>query len=80
MERHEAQKILNGRQDYIHHKAKLSANQGIEIRLRYNAGGVTMKELAEEYGVCPRTISRIVTGQRAETAYRRILLGVEVRL
>lgn len=34
------------------------------IRLRYSQGGITQRELAQEYGVSPATISSVITRQR----------------
>lgn len=50
---------------------KLRANQAVEIRERYAAGGTTYKELALEYGVSQLTILQIVnrkTWKNAEMA------------
>lgn len=35
-----------------------------EIKTRYTQGNVTQQQLAEEFGVSPRTISAVVTGYR----------------
>lgn len=44
---------------------KLSDKQRDEIQSRYRAGEMTQKQLADAYGVSPRTISSIVpTGKR----------------
>ena len=40
--------------------AKLTAAQVTEIRTRYAAGGVTLKQLAVDYGVNRDTIGKIV--------------------
>lgn len=41
-------------------RAKLTEEQVLEMRQRYDEGGVTYDELAEEYGVHKGTISQIV--------------------
>ena len=43
--------------------AKLTADQALEIFRRYQAGGVTQQELADEYGVDRSNISRIASGE-----------------
>lgn len=45
-----------------HHMAKLSDDDAVVIRNTYSEGGVTQYELAEQFGVCQRTISKIVRG------------------
>jgi len=40
--------------------SKISNEQVTELRQRYAAGGVTQRELAEEYGVTQGTISQII--------------------
>ncbi|WP_080700196.1 HNH endonuclease signature motif containing protein [Bordetella hinzii] len=45
-----------------HHQAKLTDAQAIEIRSAYSAGGVTQRQLAAIYGVCQRSISKVVRG------------------
>lgn len=45
-------------------KAKLTAAQVAEIRERYAAGGVTQRELGEEFGVGQTQVGRIVRGVR----------------
>jgi DNA-binding XRE family transcriptional regulator len=42
----------------------LKKNQVIEIRKRYNRGGITQKELAKQYGIRDSTISEIVNFKR----------------
>lgn len=44
--------------------AKLTETQVAEIRARYQPGGVTQDQLAEEYRVTRRTIGMIVRGER----------------
>lgn len=46
-----------------HGRAKLSKRQVRAIRREYAAGGVTLRELAEEYGVTPAHISAIGRGK-----------------
>lgn len=56
-----------------------------EIIERYMEGGVTMKQLAEEYGVCSRTISRYICAsgvldraeKRADTRARLALINLK---
>lgn len=56
-----------------------------EIIERYMEGGVTMKELAEEYGVCTRTISRYICNsgvldraeKKADTRVRLALINLK---
>jgi hypothetical protein len=43
-----------------HGQAKLTEDRVRSIRDRYAAGGVTQKELAQEFGVCIANISMIV--------------------
>lgn len=43
-----------------HHQAKLTDAQVIHIRERYDAGGVAQRTLALEFGVCQRTIAKVV--------------------
>lgn len=45
-------------------KRKLSDQQVRDIVVRYRAGGVLMRELAEEHGVSLSTVSLIVNGKR----------------
>lgn len=40
--------------------ARLTNAQAEEIRVKYHAGGITQKTLAQEYGVCRQTVSAIV--------------------
>ena len=47
-----------------HPLAKLSDAQVLDIRTRYQAGGVMQKELSAEYGVVPSAISHIIRGHR----------------
>ena len=44
-------------------RAMLTKDQVIEIRHRYAEGGVTLRHLGEEFGVCPATASHIVQGR-----------------
>jgi hypothetical protein len=46
-----------------HPRSKLSAAQVADIRRRYAAGGVRMRDLAAEYGVNVPTVSMIVSGR-----------------
>lgn len=43
-----------------HHRAKLTNEQVKEIRRRYDAGGVSQKELADEFGAGQGTVHNIV--------------------
>ncbi|WP_281997088.1 hypothetical protein [Halomonas sp. A020] len=43
--------------------AKLNHEKAGEIRVRYRAGGITMRALAKEYGVHHKQISEIVNGK-----------------
>jgi hypothetical protein len=43
-----------------HHYAKLNDTQVIRIREMYERGGYTQRGLASEFGVCQRTITKIV--------------------
>lgn len=47
-----------------HPFAKLTDAQVLEIRARYQAGGIMQKDLAEEYGVVPSAISHLIRGRR----------------
>jgi len=40
--------------------AKLTANQVVEIRKKYSAGGISLKKLASEHGVDTALVHRIV--------------------
>ncbi len=46
------------------HRIKLYADEWDEIQEKYAAGGVSYRELAEEYGVSGTTIGNIVNGRR----------------
>jgi DNA-binding XRE family transcriptional regulator len=43
-------------------KVKLTGAQVVEIRERYAIGGITQRELGEEFGVDRRTVTQVVTG------------------
>jgi hypothetical protein len=43
------------------HNAKLSEEQVLELRARYEAGGISQKDLAAEYGISHALVSFIVT-------------------
>lgn len=43
-----------------HHEAKLTEEAASAIRVRYASGGISMKRLADEYGVSVRTVSNVV--------------------
>ncbi len=45
-----------------HHQAKLTDDQAIEIRAAYSVGDVSQRQLAAVYGVCQRSISKVVRG------------------
>ena len=49
------------RRGETNHKAKLTTDQVMEIRHRYDAGGLTTYDLAEEYGVGQGTIHKVVS-------------------
>lgn len=55
-----------------HTQVKLSDAQVREIRLRYLAGGISQRALAEEYGVCQQLVSHYVRGTRRQTPTRRV--------
>ena len=46
--------------------AKLNKQQKVEIKEKYEAGGITIRGLADEYGVGATTISRIIYPEYAE--------------
>lgn len=48
---------------HAHHSSKLTEEQVLLIRQRYAAGGVTHRQLADEYGVSHRNIGLIVRRQ-----------------
>jgi len=56
-DRDEAGRTARGEQNG---DSKLSAEQVLEIRRRFAAGGVTQQELGDEFGVCQTLVSRIV--------------------
>ena len=43
------------------HAAKLTEGQVLNLRARYEAGGITQKQLAEEYGISRALVSVILT-------------------
>lgn len=45
-----------------HHQAKITDKQAAEIRALYSNGGVTQRQIAATYGVCQRTINKVVRG------------------
>ena len=45
-------------------RTKLRKEQVVDIRRRYRGGGVTLAALAEEFGVSPSVLSRIIRGKR----------------
>ena len=45
------------------HKSKLTNEQAIQIRIRYAAGGVSQKQLGDEFGVSRGVISSIINGR-----------------
>lgn len=44
----------------LHHGAKMTNANAREIRTRYDRGGITQYQLADEFGVCQRSINKIV--------------------
>jgi hypothetical protein len=59
--------IAKGRDAYRRQRkvrSKITEEQVIDMRARYNAGGVSLTELAETHGVSNKTISKIIRGQR----------------
>jgi hypothetical protein len=58
-------KVAKGRQQRGEQvwRAKLTDTQIIEIRARWNVGGIRQKELAEEYGVSRGTMSEVISGK-----------------
>lgn len=44
-------------------KALLTDDQALEIRARYAGGGCSWGQLATEYGICKRSIGRIIRGE-----------------
>jgi hypothetical protein len=46
------------------HTALLNENQVVQARHRYAAGGVTQRELAEEYGVHLNTMHELLRGKK----------------
>ena len=69
-------------------KRKLTREQRVEIKDKYNAGGVTQTQLAEEYGVAYGTINRLLKYReqrvkelkldRSEILHKRNNLGISV--
>ena len=55
--------------------AKLTINEVLEIRKRYDLGGITQKELGRLYGVGQDQVSRIVTGKRWSLAVQEAGCG-----
>ena len=47
-----------------HPRALFTPEQAENLRDRYELGGCTIRQLAEETGASRRTIGRIVTGER----------------
>jgi DNA-binding XRE family transcriptional regulator len=45
-------------------QVKLTLGQVAEIKQRYAAGGITQRELAQEFGVIRQTVNLIVNGKR----------------
>ncbi|HSH02044.1 MAG TPA: HNH endonuclease [Anaerolineae bacterium] len=54
--------VKRGNKAEAHHSAKLTADQVLEIRERYAAGGIRYKELSKKYGVNIAMIGNIVRG------------------
>jgi hypothetical protein len=46
-----------------HGMAKITYAKALEIRTHYQAGGISQRQLAEEYDVCVQTICNIVRGE-----------------
>jgi len=51
-----------------HHKSKLTESDVVEIRERYDAGGISQRELGEEYGIDQTQVSQIVLGKNWKSA------------
>jgi hypothetical protein len=54
----------DGQQGSGHANAKLTDTQVTEIRIRYDAGGISQQSLADEFAVDQSTISKVVLGER----------------
>ena len=52
-----------------HYAAKLTAEQVLQIRGRYADGGITMRELSDEYGVGAMSIHGVISGK----TYRNVV-------
>jgi hypothetical protein len=67
MAENNADKIAKGRANYRkgeqHGRSKLTWEQVREIRTRWLAGGVTLDEMAEEYGVTSGTLMHVTTNR-----------------
>jgi hypothetical protein len=67
MAENNADKIAKGRANYRkgeqHERSKLTWEQVREIRTRWLAGGVTLDEMAEEYGVTSGTLMHVTTNR-----------------
>jgi DNA-binding transcriptional regulator YiaG len=59
-QRHDHKRCHGGPSGKTHPKAKLNETDIVAIQRRYAAGGVSQRQLAEEYGVDPSSVSRIV--------------------
>ena len=72
-----ADMVAKGRQSAARgeecHLAKLTADEVLEIYQRYHAGGVTLKELGDEYGVTFANVGYITRGEH----WRHITAGLE---
>lgn len=55
--------IVNSARGESHPSSKLTAEQVVDIRTRYAAGGISQAELAREYGVQGSSIRKILIGK-----------------
>lgn len=55
--------VIPHRRGEENNKAKLKAEQVLEIRRRYEAGGISIRQLAREYGVTFAPIQLILSGK-----------------
>lgn len=53
---------MAARKGHLHHKAKLTADQVLEARARYAAGGISSLALSAEYGVDSSTMYAAIKG------------------
>lgn len=53
-------RVMVNHRGELHHRALLTEQQVIEIRLRFKQGETNRVKLAQEYGVAPSTLRRII--------------------